>query len=345
MSASDKYYMIGEVMELTGATREMLRNYIKKGLINPIKAGNNYSLFSDEDVRNVVKIKVLDELGLDTKSAKAVTVSRSEMREALIKNNYDLSKTIDDQPKEVWKIIKKLFEKMLLSYVLKHSIVFNSDRLDNSNLQQYTHNINQNVDISQKYVDAIINTMSEYLVWKIGKKHDAIDYKVDSLILNEESNDLEEKQFIISFINIDNENEIIPYIKALKNGDLNETEELIKAKNKFEGKIIETYEKINCRYRLIPEYMIPEILSVIFPHLLTLLTSDQELKDQIELIDYAIKILYDDDTLDTYKIVEIISDRARQNYEQLKNNSICDDDKSPLYRFFEKINTDGGDKE
>ena len=292
MSASDKYYMIGEVMELTGATREMLRNYIKKGLINPIKAGNNYSLFSDEDVRNVVKIMVLDELGLDTKSAKAVTVSRSEMREALIKNNYDLSSTVKRRSEELKEVIIELIKKYFLSKLLAYDILLDFNDEQTNEIKVYAESMQNNIIICDNLIDVIFKTFNVYWNSPIAISFSIIEDKLRSAL---------------------------NYLEEIK-----EKEEI------SDEMILDFYEWINVKHRFIPEKCISLILQNIYV----------QIKD---MNNEFIKSLCEDGFLE--RIFNIISEKAKQNYEELQNSGEDVTDKTPLYEFFEKIINEEGDKE
>jgi len=62
------YFMnLAKVAELTKVSPRMLRYYESLGLIKPHRASNNYRSYTQKDIENINKIKILNEAGMTLK--------------------------------------------------------------------------------------------------------------------------------------------------------------------------------------------------------------------------------------------------------------------------------------
>lgn len=62
------YFMnLAKVAELTKVSPRMLRYYEILGLIKPHRASNNYRSYTQKDIENINKIKILNEAGMTLK--------------------------------------------------------------------------------------------------------------------------------------------------------------------------------------------------------------------------------------------------------------------------------------
>ncbi|MEQ1066437.1 MerR family transcriptional regulator [Acinetobacter sp. XH1741] len=58
---------LAKVAELTKVSPRMLRYYESLGLIKPHRASNNYRSYTQKDIENINKIKILNEAGMTLK--------------------------------------------------------------------------------------------------------------------------------------------------------------------------------------------------------------------------------------------------------------------------------------
>ncbi|WP_297302036.1 TipAS antibiotic-recognition domain-containing protein [uncultured Bifidobacterium sp.] len=63
---------IGQVSELTGVSRRMLRHWEREGLISPIRSQSNYRQYMQEDVARLERIVIYREIGFNARQIKAV---------------------------------------------------------------------------------------------------------------------------------------------------------------------------------------------------------------------------------------------------------------------------------
>jgi len=62
------YFMnLAKVSELTKVSPRMLRYYESLGLIQPLRASNNYRSYTQKDIENIKKIKILNDAGMNLK--------------------------------------------------------------------------------------------------------------------------------------------------------------------------------------------------------------------------------------------------------------------------------------
>ena len=62
------YFMnLAKVSELTKVSPRMLRYYENLGLIQPHRASNNYLSYTQKDIENIKKIKILNDAGMNLK--------------------------------------------------------------------------------------------------------------------------------------------------------------------------------------------------------------------------------------------------------------------------------------
>lgn len=62
------YFMnLAKVSELTKVSPRMLRYYENLGLIQPHRASNNYRSYTQKDIENIKKIKILNDAGMNLK--------------------------------------------------------------------------------------------------------------------------------------------------------------------------------------------------------------------------------------------------------------------------------------
>lgn len=58
---------LAKVAELTKVSPRMLRYYESLGLIQPLRASNNYRSYTQKDIENIKKIKILNDAGMHLK--------------------------------------------------------------------------------------------------------------------------------------------------------------------------------------------------------------------------------------------------------------------------------------
>lgn len=92
-------YRMGQVSNFIGISKDTIRHWQKKGLLDIKRDDNNYSVFTDEDYLKTFKISFYRDLGF----------SISEIKELLKKEDIDDKKDIiDDHIKQINNEIKKL---------------------------------------------------------------------------------------------------------------------------------------------------------------------------------------------------------------------------------------------
>ncbi len=74
---------IAQVEVLTGMTRANIRFYESKGLITPLRSGNTYRDYSDEDIAALLKIKLLRQLHVSIDDIKKLQSGELELDKAL----------------------------------------------------------------------------------------------------------------------------------------------------------------------------------------------------------------------------------------------------------------------
>jgi len=62
--------LIQELERLTGLARPTIRYYEKEGLVEPIRSENGYRCYSDADVQNLIRIKLMRQLGVSLEKIK-----------------------------------------------------------------------------------------------------------------------------------------------------------------------------------------------------------------------------------------------------------------------------------
>ncbi|MGB8808973.1 MAG: MerR family transcriptional regulator [Acinetobacter calcoaceticus] len=63
---------LAKVAELTKVSPRMLRYYESLGLIQPNRASNNYRSYTQKDIENIKKIKILNDAGMNLKDIQAL---------------------------------------------------------------------------------------------------------------------------------------------------------------------------------------------------------------------------------------------------------------------------------
>ncbi|MGP4769980.1 MerR family transcriptional regulator [Acinetobacter sp. PFS20] len=63
---------LAKVAELTKVSPRMLRYYESLGLIHPHRASNNYRSYTQKDIENIKKIKILNDAGMHLKDIQAL---------------------------------------------------------------------------------------------------------------------------------------------------------------------------------------------------------------------------------------------------------------------------------
>lgn len=93
-------YNIGEVEKITGISKDRLRYYEEKGILNPQKSeSNSYREFSDEDIIQVLSIEHYRSMDLGMKEIKQIR------QQGEIAN---LSQVLHKKEREVWKKMQEL---------------------------------------------------------------------------------------------------------------------------------------------------------------------------------------------------------------------------------------------
>lgn len=76
---------INEVMKATGLTKKAIYYYENEGLIHPMKIpGNNYRIYTEKDVRRLIRINILRRLDVPIKSIAGLLNQSVTMRELLV---------------------------------------------------------------------------------------------------------------------------------------------------------------------------------------------------------------------------------------------------------------------
>jgi len=63
---------IGQMSELMGVSRRMLRHWEEEGLISPIRGQSNYRQYMQEDVARLERIVIYKEMGFNARQIKAL---------------------------------------------------------------------------------------------------------------------------------------------------------------------------------------------------------------------------------------------------------------------------------
>ncbi len=80
-----KKMSIKEVEKLTGISKQNIRYYEKQGLLNPERnKGNDYRIYSEEDVRRLLCIKLLRKLGMPIEQIRILLQQDANLQEALL---------------------------------------------------------------------------------------------------------------------------------------------------------------------------------------------------------------------------------------------------------------------
>ena len=102
---------IKEVEQRVGITRANIRYYEEEGLLNPVRnRENNYREYSEEDVKNLERIKVLRALGIpisDVKMLNAGALSLDEVMEKRLERISEEEKNLREIEK-VCRTIRQL---------------------------------------------------------------------------------------------------------------------------------------------------------------------------------------------------------------------------------------------
>ncbi len=100
---------IKEVEQLLEVPRATVRFYEKEGLITPIREGNGYRDYSDEDVEKLKKIIILRKIGMSVEEIDDLFDGIRSMDEALDTNIENLQKQMDEL-KGAMKLSQKMKE-------------------------------------------------------------------------------------------------------------------------------------------------------------------------------------------------------------------------------------------
>ena len=88
---------IKELENILGMTRANIRFYEQEGFIAPARGGNNYRIYSEEDVETLRKLKLLRQLGLPLDTIKQVQEGTLELDVALARQQ----RTLEEQRAEL----------------------------------------------------------------------------------------------------------------------------------------------------------------------------------------------------------------------------------------------------
>lgn len=126
--------LINEAAKKTGLTKKAIRYYMNQGLVSPQFSENGYTVFTDDDVLCLEKIRTLRAIGLSTVEIRNVLddTTSSSMQTILLKNSLKL-----EQNKNKKKLLAELAETG--SY---------------SNIQRKVEVIEQNTTIMEKIIEA-----------------------------------------------------------------------------------------------------------------------------------------------------------------------------------------------
>lgn len=88
---------IKELENILGMTRANIRFYEQEGFIAPARGGNNYRIYSEEDVETLRKLKLLRQLGLPLDTIKQVQQGELALDVALARQQ----RTLEEQRAEL----------------------------------------------------------------------------------------------------------------------------------------------------------------------------------------------------------------------------------------------------
>lgn len=86
---------IKEIEQRTGIARANVRFYESKGLLHPVRQGNNYREYSEADVEKLRKIILLRRLGLSIEDIQAVFCGELALQDAVQRARLDLQEQME----------------------------------------------------------------------------------------------------------------------------------------------------------------------------------------------------------------------------------------------------------
>ncbi|MFL0268476.1 MerR family transcriptional regulator [Candidatus Clostridium radicumherbarum] len=122
----EKFYHIEDVAKITGFTKRTLRYYEDIGLIKPSRTESSYRLYSEEDIKNITRIKALKSiLGFSLLEIKETFNLELDLKkilckdikdDALIKNSIELIKhqiELIEEKEQSLKKVKETYKEIL----------------------------------------------------------------------------------------------------------------------------------------------------------------------------------------------------------------------------------------
>ena len=153
---------IKEVENRVGMTRANIRYYEKEGLLNTtIRNENNYREYTEEDIEQLQKIKILRLLGIAPADIKLLNANAVSMQELMQKRIQELEKAAKEI-QDVHKICETIIDKQIDVHSLNESVLTGDRAVWVQRMEEILNKDIVNEVVSEKQVNSTIAGM---LAW------------------------------------------------------------------------------------------------------------------------------------------------------------------------------------
>ena len=157
-----RFMKIKDVEKRVGMTQTNIRYYEKSGLLNrTLRNENNYREYTEEDVEQLQRIKVLRLLGVSPADIKLLSVDEASMKEIMIKRIEELEKETKEL-KDIQKICENIVEKDIDFYSVNESVFSKDKQLWSQRMEELFAKDIVNENITKKQLNLQITTS---LLW------------------------------------------------------------------------------------------------------------------------------------------------------------------------------------
>lgn len=153
---------IKDVEKRVGMTQTNIRYYEKSGLLDrTLRNENNYREYTEEDVKQLQRIKVLRLLGVSPSDIKLLSVDEVSMKEIMKKRIEELEKETKEL-KDIQKICENILDRDIDFYSMNESILIDNKRLWSQRMEELFAKDLVNENITKKQLNLQIATS---LLW------------------------------------------------------------------------------------------------------------------------------------------------------------------------------------
>lgn len=153
---------IKDVEKRVGMTQTNIRYYEKSGLLNrTLRNENNYREYTEEDVEQLQRIKVLRLLGISPADIKLLSIDEATMKEIMKKRIEELEKETKEL-KDIQKICENIVDKDIDFYSVNESVLSSDKQLWSQRMEELFAKDIVNESITKKQLNLQIATS---LLW------------------------------------------------------------------------------------------------------------------------------------------------------------------------------------